>query len=302
MISYVTGDLFESPAQTLVNTVNTVGVMGKGIALNFKKIYPEMFKEYQELCERNQLKIGTLFLYRTSNKLILNFPTKRDWRHPSRPEYIEAGLQTFRGMYDEAGIYSIAFPPLGCGNGELDFSTEVQPLMEKYLADLPIPVFIFAPRRQEHPPEHRTLAEIKQWLKSEPDSMPFSEVWRDLEDLLARKHVFETRSGSTFEASKMEGEDAIRIKAGKNIILTRDELKSLWRHIKRSGMLTTRDIPPNRERDASYILPLFAELDYVDTIALSGDYEAFKRNPSIGIQLVPGRRSKQRHQYHLLEK
>src|SRR5688572_9683963 len=83
MISYISGNLFESPAQTLVNTVNTVGVMGKGIALQFRELYPRMFEEYQRLCESGQFKIGSLFLWRTSNKLILNFPTKSSWRRPS---------------------------------------------------------------------------------------------------------------------------------------------------------------------------------------------------------------------------
>ena len=95
MITYVRGNIFEAPAQTLVNTVNTVGVMGKGIALTFKSIYPEMFRQYVELCDAGELDIGRLFLYRTSNKLILNFPTKKHWRNPSKLEYIEAGLQTF---------------------------------------------------------------------------------------------------------------------------------------------------------------------------------------------------------------
>ena len=87
MITYVACDLFLSPARVLVNTVNTVGVMGKGIAKDFKQIYPEMFREYQLLCENNWFDIGKLWLYKTQNKWILNFPTKRHWRQPSRPEY-----------------------------------------------------------------------------------------------------------------------------------------------------------------------------------------------------------------------
>ena len=91
MITYVQGNLFESPAQVLVNTVNTVGVMGKGIALQFKKIYPDMFKEYRDLCERKQFKIGSLHLYKTPHKWILNFATKREWRRPSQLQYIPRG-------------------------------------------------------------------------------------------------------------------------------------------------------------------------------------------------------------------
>jgi len=134
MLTYVTGDLFESPAQTLVNTVNTVGVMGKGIALRFKQIYPEMFAKYQELCESGQFTIGQLYLWRTPNKWVLNFPTKEHWRRPSKLQYIEAGLEKFVEGYQDAGISSIAFPPLGCGNGELDFD-EVRPLASLIVAD-----------------------------------------------------------------------------------------------------------------------------------------------------------------------
>jgi len=80
MITFVKGNLFESPAKVLVNTVNTVGVMGKGIAKTFKEIYPDMFKEYQGFCEKGQFKIGQLWLYTTKHKWILNFPTKKQWR------------------------------------------------------------------------------------------------------------------------------------------------------------------------------------------------------------------------------
>ena len=99
--TYVRGNIFESPAETLVNTVNTVGVMGKGIAYEFKRLYPEMFREYRDLCERGSLQIGALYLYRTDHKSVLNFPTKKHWRSPSQPEYIEEGLKTFVRTYRE---------------------------------------------------------------------------------------------------------------------------------------------------------------------------------------------------------
>jgi len=143
MITYVIGNLFESPARVLVNTVNTVGVMGKGIAKDFKAIYPDMFREYQKLCESKKLTIGKLWLYKTPNKWILNFPTKTTWKQPAKVEYIESGLETFVRMYAKKGITSIAFPPLGCGNGELDWENQVRPIMEKYLKRLPIDIFIF---------------------------------------------------------------------------------------------------------------------------------------------------------------
>ena len=147
MITYVKGDLFENPARVLVNTVNTVGVMGKGIAKTFKLIYPEMFKRYQKLCKSKQLTVGKLWLYKSPNKWVLNFPTKTTWRQPSKLEYIRDGLAAFRNGYEQNNIYSIAFPLLGCGNGELNWENEVRPVMEEYLSGLSADIFIYLPRQ-----------------------------------------------------------------------------------------------------------------------------------------------------------
>lgn len=139
------GNIFESHAQTLVNTVNCVGVMGKGIALEFKKKYPEMFEDYKKKCEEGKVKPGIPYLYEDSRgTAILNFPTKQHWRSPSKYSYIVEGLDYFRGHYKEWNIRSIAFPPLGCGNGGLEWS-DVGPLMYMKLADLDIDVEIYAP-------------------------------------------------------------------------------------------------------------------------------------------------------------
>src|SRR5687768_15788890 len=126
MLRYVTINLFDSPAQTLVNTVNTVGVMGKGVAQAFKRLYPDMYRAYRAFCQDGRLDVGQLYLYKTQNKWILNFPTKRDWRNASRLEWIEAGLAKFVQTYAERGITSISFPQLGTGNGGLAWS-DVQP-------------------------------------------------------------------------------------------------------------------------------------------------------------------------------
>ena len=142
MIEYKTGDLFNSEAQTLVNTVNCVGVMGKGIALEFKKRYPDMFKSYKSICDKKLLRPGTLQLYKKSDQWILNFPTKDHWRNKSKMQWLEDGLSKFRETYKEKGISSIAFPKLGCSNGGLKWE-EVKPLMEKYLTDLDIKIEIY---------------------------------------------------------------------------------------------------------------------------------------------------------------
>ena len=125
--------IFESSAQTLVNTINCVGVMGKGLALEFKNRYPAMFDKYKSFCDKGVFKPGVLWIYKAEDgKWILNFPTKIDWRNPSEMSYIEEGLTKFVEIWKEKGITSIAFPLLGCNNGGLN-PDEVIPLMEKYL-------------------------------------------------------------------------------------------------------------------------------------------------------------------------
>lgn len=139
------GDMFESKCNTIVNTVNCVGVMGKGIALEFKKRYPEMYEEYAEKCRLGEVRPGKPYIYSNADGTqILNFPTKDHWRSPSRLSYVIDGLDWFIEHYEECGVKSIAFPPLGCGNGGLTWKM-VGPLMYSKLYDLPIKVEIYAP-------------------------------------------------------------------------------------------------------------------------------------------------------------
>ncbi|WP_020600326.1 type II toxin-antitoxin system antitoxin DNA ADP-ribosyl glycohydrolase DarG [Spirosoma panaciterrae] len=148
MIHFITGDLLSSDAQALVNTVNTVGVMGKGIALQFKERFPLNFKRYKDACKTGELQPGKLLVVRETSingeKIIINFPTKTDWKQRSSYAYIEAGLQELVRVIEQETIQSIAIPPLGCGNGGLKWE-KVRPMMEQYLGNLPVEVFIFEP-------------------------------------------------------------------------------------------------------------------------------------------------------------
>lgn len=145
MFKALIGDLFASKAQTLVNTVNTVGIMGKGVALGFKERYPGMFEDYTARCEHKEVRLGKPYLYRDlAGAMVVNFPTKEHWRSPSRLGDIEKGLDYFVEHYAEWGIESVAFPPLGCGNGGLEWS-EVGPLIYRKLYRLPINVEVYAP-------------------------------------------------------------------------------------------------------------------------------------------------------------
>jgi len=145
MFRAMIGDLFASRGQTLVNTVNCVGVMGKGVAEQFKKRFPVMFEDYESRTERKAVRLGKPYLYRDpSGTQIVNFPTKGHWRSPSRLSDIECGLDYLAAHIAEWGITSLALPPLGCGNGGLEWS-EVGPLIWRKLQGLPIAIEVYAP-------------------------------------------------------------------------------------------------------------------------------------------------------------
>lgn len=142
------GNLLKADVDALVNTVNTVGVMGKGIALQFKKAFGANFKAYQRACRRGEVQIGRMHVFDNgqlvSPRWIINFPTKRHWRSPSRLSDIAAGLEALRAEIIRLGIASVAVPPLGCGNGGLAWA-DVRPLIEKHLDGLGVEVHVYAP-------------------------------------------------------------------------------------------------------------------------------------------------------------
>jgi O-acetyl-ADP-ribose deacetylase (regulator of RNase III) len=145
MIELAQGDLLEANADALVNAVNTVGVMGKGIALQFKRTFPENFKVYEAACKSGQLQPGKMLVCKAGDRYIINFPTKKHWRGASKLEYIEAGLRDLVEVIARHHIRSIALPALGCGAGGLDWSA-VFPLIQQHLSPLDdIRVIVFAP-------------------------------------------------------------------------------------------------------------------------------------------------------------
>jgi O-acetyl-ADP-ribose deacetylase (regulator of RNase III)/uncharacterized protein YwgA len=150
MIEYAEGNLLKADAEALVNTVNTVGVMGKGIALQFKRAFPDNFRQYEQACREKQVELGRMFTVSTGNLLIpryiINFPTKGHWKGKSRLEDIEHGLQSLIEEIKRLGIQSIAIPPLGCGNGGLEWS-QVKPLIEEAFVEVPdVRVLLFEPQ------------------------------------------------------------------------------------------------------------------------------------------------------------
>ncbi|HMX88317.1 MAG: macro domain-containing protein [Saprospiraceae bacterium] len=148
-MKYITGNMLEAETEALVNTVNTVGVMGKGIALQFKERFPVNFKIYADACKKGEMKVGKMLVVKENTlngeKLIINFPTKTEWFKKSQYSYIEVGLKDLVRVIEEYKIKSIAIPPLGCGNGGLKWE-KVKAMMDKYLGQLPnIAIQIYEP-------------------------------------------------------------------------------------------------------------------------------------------------------------
>ncbi|MBK8639617.1 MAG: macro domain-containing protein [Chromatiaceae bacterium] len=149
MIEHTSGDILRSDTEALVNTVNCVGVMGRGIALQFKQIFPANFEAYAAACKRQEVQPGRMFVFDTGQltppRYIINFPTKRHWRGKSRMEDIDAGLVALVATIRERGIRSIAIPPLGSGLGGLDWA-QVRPRIESALGELEgLRVMVFEP-------------------------------------------------------------------------------------------------------------------------------------------------------------
>jgi O-acetyl-ADP-ribose deacetylase (regulator of RNase III) len=177
MIKFLQGNLFDASTEALVNTVNTVGVMGKGIALMFKEAFPDNFRAYDEAVKRKEVRIGRMFV--TENraldgpKWLINFPTKQHWRQPSKLEWIVDGLKDLRRVIEEKGIRSIALPPLGCGNGGLDWS-DVQPEIARAFAQLQdVDVWVYEPT-----PRYQNVAKRSGVMKLTPARALVAEMIR----------------------------------------------------------------------------------------------------------------------------
>jgi len=152
MMRFTQGNLLDAKTEAVVNTVNTVGVMGKGIALMFKERFPKNYKAYVEACERGEVQIGKMFVTSTDElegpQWIINFPTKKHWRQRTNLDWVRVGLKALKVVILEKGIRSIAIPPLGCGNGGLDWKV-VRPLIESGLTDLEnVDILVFEPIEQ----------------------------------------------------------------------------------------------------------------------------------------------------------
>lgn len=157
-----TGNIFTSSCQTLVNTINCAGVMGAGIALECRLRWPRMHERYLELCVAGKIQPGLLWLHKTPERWILNFPTKKHWRFPTQEQYLHTGLQKLTSSWQQRGITSIALPLLGADKGGLNSEQSIA-LMQQHLTDLPIPVEIY--RYDPKAPDDLFL-QLRRWMQT----------------------------------------------------------------------------------------------------------------------------------------
>lgn len=262
MLTYHRTSILDSRAQTLVNTVNTVGIMGKGLAHEFKLRNPTMFARYKELCDQGLLGIGQLWLWKGSRQWVLNFPTKRHWRQPSKIEFIEAGLRKFVLEYEHRGIREIAFPRLGCGNGGLDWD-DVRPLMERYLRPLPIPVYVHDFSVQYDAPEH---------LKIENSNLggAFESFLNDMRKVIeVRGGSFSTIAKKSEFSAKIDERNNLSIHTSKSVnTIFEDDLFDFWLVLQKAPVSTARMVG-SANSYGNYLISILSHLPYLRVVQTS---------------------------------
>jgi len=267
MLVYHRTSLFTSNAQTVVNTVNCVGVMGKGIAAEFKRRHPAMFAEYKRICDEKKLTPGKLWLWQGSTQWILNFPTKKHWRYPSKLEWIEAGLKKFVDEYEKRGIVEVSFPRLGCGNGGLNWD-DVKPLMETYLRPLPIRVYVHDFEVNIGVPEHMR-ALVDEHADAESITASYQRFSSSLRRSVERMNGSLTDIHSSKNSSIFFENDGELVISNEDISFSLDEeaLHGLWASLQK-GLVTRRSVETAVEGASDWVLSLLATLPDVRPVQI----------------------------------
>ncbi|EHR03769.1 macro domain-containing protein [Bradyrhizobium sp. WSM471] len=281
MLIYRRTSLLESTAQTLVNTVNCVGIMGKGIALEFKKREPEMFAAYKRICDQKLLAPGKLWLWRGEDHLTLNFPTKLHWRNPSKLEWIEAGLRKFVENYKALGIGEVSFPRLGCGNGGLDWD-DVRPLMERYLSPLPIQVYIHDFTVDIGLPEHMEAVanKLRGERASDSNFESFMQSLYRATDLV-RGNLLDISSKSPIDAFIIDGHLKLRFEE-REWTFDREDLRGVWVGLQK-GLLTKEKAGWTSMEGGGPLLSLISLLPHVRPIQI----QKAECQAELAVELLP---------------
>lgn len=267
MLIYRRTSLLESPAQTLVNTVNCVGVMGKGLAQAFRKREPAMFDAYKRICDQRLLTPGKLWLWRGQVGWVLNFPTKVHWRNPSKIEWIEQGLEKFIKAYADQSITEISFPRLGCGNGTLDWE-DVRPVMEHYLSQVNIPIYIHDHTVDVGLPEH--LESVAAALRaSDQSDQTFDGFASAIKQalVLSRGDWTTLRSCYPFHAEMREGNSLAIETSTATLTLEEDDLRGVWLELQ-NGLVTERQAGWSMREVAQPLLSILSVLPNVRPVEI----------------------------------
>lgn len=285
MITFVVADVLHSPAQVLVNPVNTVGSMGRGLPRRFKTLYPDMYQQYRQMCRSGRFDIGSLWLYKTPHKWILNFPIKVHWRDAARLEYIEQGLQAFVNSFGQREMRSVSFPMLSAGLGGLDWESEVRPLLEQYLDPLPFPVYIHLYESRNPYALYWDQEDLKNWLYTIP-------LWPQVESFIADIHALVNQQ-STW--NRLDNKAQFEVYAsGDNGLLfhsadstdyrcTAAELIAIWRLIESPAYIGAEDLPSHLSVPPILLFSFLAQLGYLHPALLSRNHT----QRQIGLFCVP---------------
>lgn len=253
--------------------------MGKGIAKAFRERYPEMFQEYKKLCTNKELNIGDLWLWKGKDQWVLNFPTKKHWRNPSKVEYIEIGLKSFVQQYEKLGIREISFPRLGCGNGGLDWKI-VQSMMRQYLANLPINIYIHDYQKDIGKLEHEEGFFEAEFTGNYEDFL------RDIYSALYQHkgQVNSLKFGESFSVRLDDEKSLILEGKSSKIIAHEEDLYRIWQILKRFPLIR-EDLPEAPYQNAFALFSVLSSLPYVRPVQIVSQ----KGKPSLALEL------KQRH-------
>jgi O-acetyl-ADP-ribose deacetylase (regulator of RNase III) len=283
MLITVETEIFHSPARVLVNPVNTAGVMSSGVSAEFKRFFPDAFSRYRSLCEAGQIEPGRLFFYRADFRTVLHLPIKRHWRTTSTAEIVETGLQKLAAIWADQGIHTLAIPRFA--EGELDWDTVIRPMLEIYLAPLPIPVYL---HHQSMPDTRRSIRQIDQSLNQPSQYLPFNRIWKDLGRIVRRTYgQFTTEDHRSYTVAFQDGARYSRLvitpDGETSVSVGAPSLTELWDMLQSARMLLPSQFPSGLEAIAPYLIPLLAKTDYMRVVrAAMGD-----ATPSAALLLTP---------------
>jgi hypothetical protein len=277
MLITVETEIFLSPARVLVNPVNTAGVMASGVSAEFKRFFPDAFASYRSLCEAGQFEPGRLYVHRAPYRTIVHIPIKRHWRTAASGQALEAGLQRLAIVWAEYGLHALGVPRFD--EDELPWETLVQPLLETYLAPLPIPVYIHSPSAADG---RRSIRQIDQHLNMAPARIPFDRAWQEIGRIVRRTNgVFRTSDGQPFmaayESRGRYGRLIVTPDGERSITILESSLNDLWTMLNLAGLVLPSQFPGGLELAAPYVTAVLAKSDMVRAVrtAIGGGPTAF---------------------------